>query len=321
MQRMGSNQSSMDERNRALTIFRHTDSATVMHGLIGDYPETSWIIDYPLLERIHYLLVAGYDVYGNVGHQLSSRLYMDFLRMEGENFFLAYLPVSHRRKIRDSWYMGVRENKEMFFKQPDEWLDVQVVNGFKTDDPQKELYQKLEKRMLSSRDKKDVINRCNNNECGKLKSLSLADKQMRRIAKIKGEYLRVLPDLSLIKVMGKDSNKVYTLINNKGYKNISFMLEDTYDRDLSSDTLTVYKGILGAYPNFFFVVHEDSITDFADKMLAINNRDDYERFVGLYGVRRTASNFLNNADWFNEQYAKQDPVAYGIFDLFRYKNR
>ncbi|MFW2372134.1 MAG: fatty acid cis/trans isomerase, partial [Gammaproteobacteria bacterium] len=77
-------ESSMDKNNRTLTIFRHFDSATVKHGLIGDYPETAWIIDYPLLERIHYLLVAGYNVYGNVGHQLTSRLYMDFLRMEGE---------------------------------------------------------------------------------------------------------------------------------------------------------------------------------------------------------------------------------------------
>lgn len=42
------------------------------------------VIGYPLFERMHYLLLAGYDVYGNIGHQLATRLYMDFLRMEGE---------------------------------------------------------------------------------------------------------------------------------------------------------------------------------------------------------------------------------------------
>jgi hypothetical protein len=53
--------------NAALTIFRHMDSASVNYGFIGDYPETAWVIDFSVLERIHYLLVAGFDVYGNLG--------------------------------------------------------------------------------------------------------------------------------------------------------------------------------------------------------------------------------------------------------------
>ncbi|MCK5360658.1 MAG: fatty acid cis/trans isomerase, partial [Gammaproteobacteria bacterium] len=67
--------------NAALTIFRHFDSASVDYGFTGDYPDTAWVIDYPLLERIHYLLVAGFNVFGNLKHQLNTRLYMDFLRM------------------------------------------------------------------------------------------------------------------------------------------------------------------------------------------------------------------------------------------------
>ena len=82
-----------NNQNATLTVFRHFDSATVEKGLIGEPPQTAWVIDYSLLERIHYLLVAGYDVYGNVGHQLISRIYMDFLRMEGEANFLLFLPV------------------------------------------------------------------------------------------------------------------------------------------------------------------------------------------------------------------------------------
>jgi hypothetical protein len=69
--------------NAALTVFRHFDSASVSFGLLGDQPETAWVIDYPTLERIHYLLVAGFNVFCNFGHQLDTRLYMDFLRMEG----------------------------------------------------------------------------------------------------------------------------------------------------------------------------------------------------------------------------------------------
>ena len=104
--------------NAALTVFRHLDSASVSFGLVGDYPETAWIIDYPLLERIHYLLVAGFDVYGNVGHQLNTRLYMDFLRMEGEFNFIALLPAAQRDAVRNYWYRDARQSvKDYLVKQ------------------------------------------------------------------------------------------------------------------------------------------------------------------------------------------------------------
>ncbi|HEX5659251.1 MAG TPA: fatty acid cis/trans isomerase, partial [Polyangiales bacterium] len=90
--------------NAALTVLRHFDSASVVKGLVGEPPKTAWVIGYPLLERIHYLLVADYDVYGNVGHQLHSRLYMDFLRMEAESNFLTFLPKVRRRPLVDTWY-------------------------------------------------------------------------------------------------------------------------------------------------------------------------------------------------------------------------
>ena len=51
--------------NAALTVFRHFDSASVVKGLVGDAPKTAWVLGYPLFERIYYLLVAGYDPYGN----------------------------------------------------------------------------------------------------------------------------------------------------------------------------------------------------------------------------------------------------------------
>ncbi len=97
-------------QNAALTVFRHFDSATVVKGLVGEDPKTAWVIDYPLLERIHYLLVAGYDVYGNAGLQLFSRLYMDFLRIGGEFNFLYFLPPEARTAAIDNWYRGAEKN-------------------------------------------------------------------------------------------------------------------------------------------------------------------------------------------------------------------
>jgi hypothetical protein len=41
--------------------------------VLGNLPKTMWVVDYPLLERIYYALVAGFDVYGATGHQLALR--------------------------------------------------------------------------------------------------------------------------------------------------------------------------------------------------------------------------------------------------------
>ena len=43
--------------NAALTVFRHFDSASVSYGLVGEDPETAWVLDYLLFERIHYLAI------------------------------------------------------------------------------------------------------------------------------------------------------------------------------------------------------------------------------------------------------------------------
>ncbi len=70
-----------------------TFGALVDHGLLGNYPETAVALDYPTFERIHYLLVARFNVYGNVPPQLNTRLYMDFLRMEGEEPVFPRFPL------------------------------------------------------------------------------------------------------------------------------------------------------------------------------------------------------------------------------------
>ncbi len=312
--------------NAALTVFRHFDSASVSFGLVGDYPESAWIIDYPMFERIHYLLVAGFDVYGNVGHQINSRLYMDFLRMEGEDNFLTFLPVEDRKRIRDNWYQGVRADLAKDFKGPMDWLSVESVIGYETDDPQREFYQHLERRLASVRGREDFINRCSAASCKGPKTdgaEARADRAMREIAGIEGSHLSVFPDLTFVRVRTGKANRdlAYTIILNKGYKNLTSIFQDEERRDLDDDTLTVVKGLNGSYPNFFFVVDERDVQGFADRYATIRDRSDYERFVGLYGVRRTSNRFWSTADWFHDRYVRDEPVLAGLFDLNRYRNR
>jgi len=282
--------------NAALTIFRHFDSASVRDGFAGDFPESAWVIDYPMLERIHYLLVAGFNVYGNVGHQLITRLYMDFLRMEGEDNYLAFLPVGPRKEIMDS---------------------------------QLELYHHIENRLGPLAGGANYLDRHEQATSTNAQTSTIeqqADIAMHAIAAIKGDALRAFPDVAFvrIKTTSPERDLAYTLIRNKAYLSVTSLLanEDKRDqRDYAHDTLTVVRGLEGSYPNFFFEVEPGELEDFTYRYINIKTRDDYERFVGIYGIRRTNENFWETADWFQDKYAEQEPVQSGLFDLNRYANR
>ena len=319
-----------DNPNAALTIFRHFDSASVDYGFIGDYPETAWVIDYPLLERIHYLLVAGFNVFGNLKHQLTTRLYMDFLRMEGEDMYLTFLPTTHRKKIRDGWYAGMRAGMNETVGGTDIWMTKDVVTGYQTDDPQRELFQHMEKYYTAIIPRGDVLNRCEQPPCYSAEVSAdkrRADTALLHLKNARGLTLSAFPDVAFVRVMrggAPENDLAYTAIRNKAYKNVSSLFQNEEDselRDYSNDTLTVVDWLEGSYPNFFFMVDIDGIDVFSQRYASLASREDYERFVSIYGVRRTNPQFWEIADWFQDQYLRQDPVIAGLFDLNRYQNR
>lgn len=288
--------------NAALTIFRHLDSASVRQGLIGEIPKTTWIIDYPILERIHYLLVAGFNVYGNVGHQLKTRLYMDFLRMEGENLFLTLLPVKERKELHKSWYGGNRKHINFFSSEPSQWLDQEYVKGFNKKDKFKEIHTYLKSR---------VINAIENKQ-------QRISKELKQIDKFKGRFLRYFPETILLKV----NNTAYTLVHNKEYKYVSFFLNDATNRselDEENDSLTVVKGIEGSYPNLFMEVDKEQLPEFIEEMANILSEADYHKFISKYGIRRTHSNYWFYSDWFHGHHKEIAPLRSGILDLNRYQ--
>ncbi len=314
--------------NAALTVFRHFDSASVAYGLVGNMPETTWVIDYPLFERIHYLLVAGFDVYGSLGHRLSARIYMDFLRMEGEDYFLAFLPAAQRKAIRDSWYVGQRSTIDELFSAPRAWLSTEVVRGYQTADPQREFYQHIKMRLEGVTRGSENMNQCGSADCERRVASGArmkADNAMKKIAQLKGENLSVFPDVAFVRIQLQNPQKdfSYTLIRNKAYKNVTSFFADESERnraDLDEDTMTVVTWQEGAYPNFFFSVPLSEVDTFVEHCTAIRNQEDYEAFVNRYGVRRTDPKFWPMADWFQAESMQSKPVTSGLFDLNRYRN-
>ena len=130
-----------------LTIYRHFDSASVHKGVLGNLPKTQWVIHYPLLERIYYALVAGFDVYGTAGHQLAVRLYMDALRVEGESYFLDFLLPSKRQEIMQSWYLDVVLKSMHYYPSA---LPAKI--SFTTDEPKREFVEHIVGKHIAAGD-------------------------------------------------------------------------------------------------------------------------------------------------------------------------
>jgi len=316
------------DQNAALTVFRHFDSASVHYGLLGDEPETAWMLDYPVFERLHYLLVAGYNVFGTVGHQASARLYMDFLRIEAEDNFLFFLPKRARQKLYESWHDIDRKTNPKQRQATKKWLAQDTVTGY-SKNPENVLYHhpKLElfsllKTHAASEQASYLTNLCDQGDC------STADREMQKLTQtLKGKILQIFPEVSYVRLGDNSWNTndgtAYTLIHNKSYRTDTFAKEinDRSDEDMTDDTLTVLKGLAGSYPNFFFQVTPGNVEAFIAACTKIRNREDYERMVNTYGVRRTNPDFWKISDWFQNMHARAQPVESGILDLSRYKNR
>ena len=83
------------------------------------------------------------------------------------------------------------------------------------------------------------------------------------------------------------------------------------------------KGLEGSYPNFFYSIDLDATEPMreGDEVISIKDREDYEKFVARFGVRRTSNRFWETADWFQAQAREAQPVLSGIYDLNRYYNK
>jgi hypothetical protein len=313
--------------NAALTVFRHYDSASIAFGLVGEEPMTAWVLDYPAFERIHYLLVAGFDVYGNLGHQYNTRRHMDILRMEAENTFLAFLPAQTRKATHDAWYTGIREGQVEDFDAW--WMNIEFVSGYQTAKPQHELYQRAAE-WLGPIAQHPGSRPCAGEGCAtaaRAEAVASVDRAMAQLGHMRGKIVGFLPDVAFVRVkMGgaPEADLAYSLISDKAYENVSSMFAEEKvgeRRDASGDRQTVVPWLEGSYPQFFFVVDVSEAQSFADRYDTLEDRADYERFVDDFGIRRTNTQFWPTSDWFNGQALREEPERGGILDLNRYQNR
>jgi Fatty acid cis/trans isomerase (CTI) len=296
--------------NAALTVFRHNDSATVVQGLVGTPPQTAWLIDYPILERIHYLLVAGFDVYGTASHQLMTRMYMDFLRMESEMNFLGFLPQEQRIAEVSEWYRGADRSVHAYLESYYEHGVLPPPFDFKTDQPKAELFRALQARMAK------VLNHRYELQQSGLSATSVA--ALARLDQVRGVAASIMPQTVIIKV---NEHGLLTLLSNSAYSNISSILNAESNRLPDEDTLTIANGVVGAYPNIFLQVNEADIPELVAKIEGLRNEADYSALLDRFGIRRTDKRFWAVSDQVLADYQNSEAISHGVLDYSRYENR
>lgn len=306
--------------NALITVFRHFDNASAMTGFHGGIPETAWVIDYPILERIYYDLVAGYDVFGRVEHQLATRLYMDELRMESEDTFLALMPTESRKAMHASWYRGTLAEMHTYWHR--RRVDDNFPSGieFESKSPKQEFLLALLYRGDGLWPVNDPINRCNAELCqpGEIDNVT---ETLHKLAGQNGDWVQFLPDLSLLLIDNDGAfPEVFTLIHDKSHSNVAFLFDEKGRREPEADTLTVLPGLIGSYPNFYFRVAQNQMSSFIEDLTSVKTQSDYMSVVADYGVRRTSPDFWPLTDQIHEILIKQDPIQAGILDLNRYKD-
>ena len=297
--------------NAALTVFRHFDSASVVKGLVGGPPKTAWVIGYPLFERAYYLLVAGYDPFGNLGHQLTSRLYMDFMRMEGESSFLLLLPRSAREPTRDHWYRGATADAKSFV----DGVRIAIESGiaFRTNDPQRELYE-----MLSARLAPVLLPRF---ELTAVTDPALRD-NLQRLASVKGASLSWLPEAVVLRVDDPPRAPAYfSLLRNTAHSNVSHLLLEKAQLMPDENTLTVVAGFIGAYPNAIYRATKAELPALAAAIAKLGSEADYRALADRFVIRRTNPAFWAASDAMVDAYTAWAPLEAGLFDYNRLDNR
>jgi hypothetical protein len=310
-----------------LSIYRHFDSASVHKGALGGLPRTLWVIDYSQFERIYYALVAGFDVFGNLSHQVNVRRYMDYLRIEGELNFVHFMPPKARAPMIQSWYLGDGAFEDT--KTEDLLDDRGTQVEFVTDDPKREFVERvINEHLLDSVGIGfDPVNfQPGGIETPMPESFETTEKVLDGFRALTAPGTALLQHLTstdvnilYVRVQGYEgSDRFISIVINRWHDNVNSLFFEKDRLDPSKDTMDFHSGPIGSYPNYFLDVDAADISDFFDMLENFDASPEYIAKFEKYGVNRSDFDFWETYDWFQAKAYEVEPIRAGLFDLNRY---
>jgi len=282
-------------------------------------------MDYPLMERIYYSLVAGFDVFGDLGHQLGDRLYMDELRIEGESYFLDFLPSDQRENIMQGWY------KKALFNLVGYYPTVMPARiDFQTENPKREFIEGLVTRYINKKTgiAFDPYNYMDKNDTypalpRKYRTIKDYLRGFRAVSVPGMGFLKYINDynanVAFIRIRIPDGNdRVISAVVHRWHDNVQFLVGEDLRLDSSKDRADFFPGFIGSYPNYFFDVNLIDLPDFLSLLYSYKGRPKDRQKLVKYGINRADADFWQEYDWFQQRFNEEEPTRAGLFDLNRY---
>lgn len=315
--------------NAFLTVFRHHDSASVLSGWIGEIPRTAWVLDYPLFERTYYELVVGFNVFGNISHQLQTRLYFDLIRHGGESNFLSFIPPKERKTLYDDWYQGFASLKTdmTYFNVDMQHLgtpDLQTESG----QAKTSLFDTLMLKNPETTKAFDPINRkaeayLSEDQNEPQSKQNPTDQLLRRITSQPASelpFIEALPDLTLLFVKQPEGAKplVYSVIRNRMHSNVAFMLGEDLRYQPEQDSLSITPGLAGSYPNLILHTDAANLESMITTIKKVDSDDAFLKHMQPYILHRMDSDFWDILHQIANTYKETNPLQAGYLDINRY---
>jgi hypothetical protein len=131
----------------------------------------------------------------------------------------------------------------------------------------------------------------------------------------------MLPEATFLRIdVPEGEPLVYTMTLDRELGTKAFALSVLQDEDPSKAKLTIYPGILTAYPNFIFRIDEAEVGEFATALISAETSEAFTEVVERWGVRRSNPDFWEVVHSMTDYVRRTDPPRAGVFDVNRYKN-
>ena len=111
------------------------------------------------------------------------------------------------------------------------------------------------------------------------------------------------------------------MVRNSAHFNVNSLFSEDANRDYAKDDVTLVHGLLGSYPDVFWRVKEADLAKLVAKAQQIKSEQDYQAFLDLFAVRRTAKDFWQFSDKLNQTFMHHSPIEGGLLDYNRLENR
>ncbi len=341
--------------NAWLTILRHGKSATVHYGAVGGRPETLWVLSYANFERLYYDLVVRFEPWANILHKVKTWKVMSYVRAEGEDMFLTFIPTESRALIRDDWTRGftgpIQQSRfpvlgggswQTLLRTHEtpvrpSYFESGMVEPLRQDDPIGDLIARVAQHTGTNID--DPLNRTDGSVQipAQIQSIEDFEVGLDAITQVQGEGFSIFPHATVIRVRvpGQEA-QIYSLIANRIYKAHNRIYGEGLVRDPERDTISAVRDLYSSYPELFIDVPLADANELLASLLDIGRSpaaDAAGKWNALYAsysrepaqgeerlqfVSRTSPQFWGFFDWINAWNLSAHPVDAGIMDISEY---